>query len=337
MSNLADRPPVEHKSFERSATVDGLFVTTMRGAVIPLEGSVASTTLPQNSQWQNTYTKLKSTLLTQSQNDNAPAIAAKAKILTDQLEALNLLPTPDRVATLKSLKSIDSQISLAQRSFDKVHESLAVHNLRQAFDTQNELISTVDKLNANEISSRIHGMQRVSDSEQNPAVKGEIQESIKDAQCLLASPFIERARLAAMQIQDNRFYQAAKTLNDALALQIPQEALQSPQIKALKEDARVKAADLNLQNNLQQVFNQYLPTLDIHHEGFVSRQDLKDATKNGISDASLKTLTQFLSDNYDYLTTGHPWLFGKNGITRTDIDSYAKNRNKQMNDIDLRF
>ncbi len=336
MSNLADRAPLEHRSFERSASLDGLFITTMRGAVFPVDGSVASNPALQKSDWRSTYTKLQSALSTQSENNDAPVAAAKAKIFKDQLERLNSLPTVVRVATLKSLKDIDSQISQAQQSFDKVHESLAVHNLRLAFETQNELIKTVDTLNTKEISARISGMQRVSRIENNESVKREIQESIKDAQCLLASPFIERTRLAVMQLQDNRFYQAAKTLNEALALQIPAEALRSPQIKALQEDASIKAADLNVQNNLQQVFNKYLPTLDIHHEGFVSREDLKDATKNGDTDSSFKTLTQFLSDNYDYLTAAHPWLIGKNGITRDDIETYAKNRSKQTNDIDLR-
>ena len=336
MSNFADKPPVEHKSFERSGSLDDLFVTTMRGAATPVDGSVASTPVLQNNDWRSTYTKLKSALLAQSENNDAPAAAAKAKIFTDQLDRLNSLPTNDRVATFKSLKTIDSQISDAQQSFDKVHQSLAVHNLRLAFETQNELIKTVDSLNVKEISSRIGGMQRVLNTEKNPAVKGEIQESIEDAQCLLASPFIERTRLAVMQLQDNRFYQAEKTLNEALALQIPGEALQSPQIKALEDDARIQAAHLNLQNNLQQIFTTYLPKLDLHHEGFVSKQDLTDAAKSGTSDPALKTLTQFLSKNYDYLTAGHPWLIGKNGITRNDVDAYAKNRTKQTNDIDFR-
>jgi hypothetical protein len=336
MSNLADRPPLEHKSFERSASLDSLFVTTMRGAATPVDGSVVSTPVLQNSDWRNTYTKLKSALLAQSENNDAPAAAAKAKIFTDQLERLNSLPAADRVATIKSLKGIDSQISQAQQSFDKVHQSLAAHNMRLAFDTQSELIKTVDSLNTKEISSRIGGMQRVLNAEKNPAVKGEIQESIDDAQCLLASPFIERTRLAVMQLQDNRYYQAEKTLNEALAMQIPGAALQSPQIKALKDDARTQTDDLNLQNNLQQVFNTYLPKLDLHHEGFVSKQDLKEAANSSASDPTLKNLTQFLSNNYDYLTVGHPWLIGKNGITRNDIDAYAKNRSKQTNDIDLR-
>jgi hypothetical protein len=201
----------------------------------------------------------------------------------------------------------------------------------EAINKQKDSVNLADSINGtglqNEANSIRDAIAHNNDSKMTPVLNAELNE----AKAVMAAPFMERVRLAALQLKNGSEVQAEETLTQALKAPVPAEAWSLQSLKNLRDDVTAQRDQLHAENNLLPLFNQSLAKLSI----ITGRQDItrSDFSAPCLKDPQFGALTKFLSSHYDSLTKGHTMFQYNQGITRSDIENFVKERNKHLNDF----
>lgn len=313
----------------RPETVDALFTATMIGIKDTMPKNVSSLLSDGGQNWSGSYERVKEQLDKQSTAGDTKT-AANARVMMEQLEKLNNMPATERTAYLRSLSSADQKTDGLNSNQDDVKSKL-MYSKGEAINKQKDSVNLADSINGtglqNEANSIRDAIAHNNDSKMTPVLNAELNE----AKAVMAAPFMERVRLAALQLKNGSEVQAEETLTQALKAPVPAEAWSLQSLKNLRDDVTAQRDQLHAENNLLPLFNQSLAKLSI----ITGRQDItrSDFSAPCLKDPQFGALTKFLSSHYDSLTKGHTMFQYNQGITRSDIENFVKERNKHLNDF----
>lgn len=264
--------------------------------------------------------------------------------MTDSVDKNEAVPLPQTVEALfdttiigvsqvafdrfsRDSKGMIQKLSSEQREVgDLIRHSM----FRDAITKQNKVIDTSDALNASKLGLEIRSLEAAVNKQANPESKKQVGKELESARFLIAAPFVERARRASFELRAGQETQAEKTLQEALAVALPEEALASPQIISLLADARDQRDELRVKNDLLDQWDTYIEKLS----KVTGRKDLRksDLTPSALTDPQFGALNRFLLKNYDELTKKN-WFWSSDGISRSYIQDYIRQRNSKINDF----
>jgi hypothetical protein len=341
VTDFHDKPPIEQRQIvERSSTLQDLFDGERRG----LKAEFKADVIPELSQhtsafelaWKQNFGKLKDTLgsqLTSSDNQLTPQKRAQIEVMFQQLDDLNEMQPGERVQLFKAFKDNSATMVQAQAASDKVQQAMKAGFMPAALDGQRAVVSLVSSLNQKATGSVIASTEKVLAREKDPAVKSVLEANLDDARSIIAAPFVEKARLGAFLLNDQKPYQAEKILDEALSAPVAGEGWKLKSNRDLRQNVKEQTLQLHVQNNLADLFDQNLGKLDPDHDKHVDLNELK--ASQGKGDETFAALTKFLTDNYTYLTRHHWPIVSKAGISSDDIKDYVQERSKAINDLKL--
>jgi hypothetical protein len=318
---------------QRSKTVDGLLDDALRGANQAARPWSISELAPASSSWVQIYQSAKQNL-DAKQLGAAPEKQIQNRVLHQQLDSLNKESAGDRKEMLGALIDNDKHFSSMEASASKVQEALLHAYYPAAIEIQQSIVANADKINSKALAFELDAMKHCKKGLQDESEKAALDKAIEESRSAMATPFIERARLASMLLADKKPFQAEKMLDEALKTQIPAESAESPFVKDLRKNAGDQLSRLRVENHLLEMYDANLSRLGISSDGVLTTDKLKAARAKG-GDDNFKALTEFLNDKYSYLTRKHWTLFGQDGIRRSDIIEFEKERSKNINDLKL--
>lgn len=339
MSDYQDKPQVEQRQMiERPSTLQDLFDSERRGLKPDFKAEVAlelsQHTSEFESAWKQNFDKLKEALGSQAPDARlAPERRAQIEVVSQQLDDLNELKPGERVAMFKAFKDNSTKMAEVQAASDKVQMAMKAGYMPAAEDGQRDVVRLVSSLNQKATAAVIASTEKVLARENDPATKAVLEKSLDDARSIIAAPFIERARLGAFLLNDQKPYQAEVALNEALNVPVADEGWKLKSSSDLRQNVKEQILQLHVQNNLAELFDQNLDKFDSSHDKRVDSDELKAAQGKG--DETFAALTKFLTDNYAYLTRHHWPIVSKPGISGDDIKDYVQERSKQINDLKL--
>jgi hypothetical protein len=336
MSDIPDKPPVKHEHIvKRSNTISGLVDDIMRG-IKPADRPISVAGLTQSGgPWEKLYKTAAESLHQRSHLNPVPENQVQADVMSRQLEALNSLTPEKRKTLIGDLSANEKHFAELEACSNKVSEAMRAGYMPAVLEQQYLVIKGADALNQNALGFELRSIEEVRAKEKDETKKSILDRAVEDARTAMAAPFIERARLSAFLTNQTRVYQSEKTLAEALKLSIPTEALTSSFVADLKKNAAAQLSRLRIENHLLEQFDSNLARFELQaKDGAITQEELEAARIRG-GDDNFRALTDFLSDNYKYLTGKHWSLFGKDGITRSDIIEYQKERDKKINDLKI--
>jgi hypothetical protein len=171
-----------------------------------------------------------------------------------------------------------------------------------AESTQQMVIRNADKLDVVSLADDAKRTRLLADKTAPSATKDNINRDADALASAAASPFIERARLGAMQLQQGREDNAERTFTDALTKGVPEESLSSAGVRKLHKAIADQVEELKVKRTLPEVFKANVVWIDSSKDGSVDVNELKNAgaTKN----VSAATMIQYLLTNYDNIDQG---------------------------------
>jgi hypothetical protein len=285
--------------------------------------------------WQKILSSAKEAI-TQSNAKPLPADKrAQMLTMTQQLYTLNSLSDAERKNLLQALLESEHQIAALEKSLEKVHEVMRYGLVREAIEKQHEVVSAADAISRKAILFEFDSLDKARKKNRDPAIDQTLSDELDDICATMSAPMIERVRLSALLNFNKNVYQAEKMLDEAMRTVLPSEAMQSAYVKELKGNAIERLAQLRVENHLLEVYDKNSGKLVISPKEKVISEDALKAAKAKSGDEDFRVLTEFLSNNFRYLTRKHWLFFGKSGITRADILDYVKERSKDINDLNL--
>lgn len=264
--------------------------------------------------------------------------------MSDLVENTQKVPRPQSVESLFDATIIGGGIEPSERfshSTRTAVEKLAAEQsevqstvrrarLNDAINKQDKVISATSAFSTAEFRAEFKSLERALDLKKNPQERNALQKDLENARFLMAAPFIERARRAAIEMKNGQEFTAEKTLQDALNQRIPQEAMSVPEISRLRDDVKEQRDELHVKNDLLDQWDSYIGKLS----KITGRQDLRksDLTPSALADPEFGALNRFLLKNYDELTKKNQF-WSPEGISRSYIQDYARHRNNRLNDF----
>lgn len=335
MSELPEKAPVKHEHIvERSSTVDGLFDDTIRGAnKSEKPWTVTELNSFSGDSWNKFYSVAKQSLQSHAVKDDSAEQTARSLAMSQQLEALNR--SGDRAALIQKLIHNDGELGVMHESAGRVQNALRTGNLSAARELQNGVIKAADALNHNALSFELSCLKSARKKSGSPKVSAELDRSEEDLRVLMASAFVERVRQAAFLSAEKKPYQAEKMLQEAMHTQIPSQCMESGFVKDLQKNAGKQLSSLRVENNLLDLYDGNLAKFDITGKDGIVSLDQINAARSKSTDEGFTALADFLSSHYNYLVGKHFNIFGKDGIRRSDIVEYEKERSSKINDMKL--
>lgn len=336
MSDLPAKAPMKHEQMvEGSRTVDGLLDDTVRGITFGEHPWSITTVVPPSDTWQQFFHSARESSQKRSLPDRPVEERVQSRVLSAQLDELNKLPTQERKALVQALVENEERFSAIEKSSSKVRDALRAGYMPAVIETQQNVVSNADLINQRALAFEVQSIKKTASEEQDDSSKAILNGALEQARIFMAAPFIERARQSAFLSNDRKVFQAEKMLAEAVKTQIPAEAYASPFVIGLSKNAGKQLDRLKVENHLLESYNANLGKLQISsRDGEITQQELNSAMAKG-GDSSFHALAEFLSDNYKYLTRKHFSLFGKEGIRRSDIVDYVKERSRNINDLDI--
>jgi hypothetical protein len=341
VSDFHDRPPTEQRQLvDRSSTLQDLFDSERRGQKPEFKADVSSELSQHTTEfegaWRQNFGKLKDVLGSQLQSQEGqltPQRRAQIEVMSQQLDDLNDMKPGERVSMFKAFKDNSTRLAEAQAASDRVQQAMKAGFMPAAEDCQRDVVRLVSSLNQKATVAVIASTEKVLAREDSPEVKAVLESSLDDARSIIAAPFIERARLGAFLLNDQKPYQAEKVLEEALNVPVAGDGWKLRSNRDLRQNVKEQTLQLHVQNNLAELFEQNIGKLDPSNHKRVDSAELTAAQGKG--DETFVALTKFLTDNYTYLTRHHWPIVSKPGITSADIKDYVQERSKQMNDLKL--
>lgn len=233
--------------------------------------------------------------------------------------------------------SVDNEHKLSEmeKSAARVKDALSHGYFPGAIETQYEVIKCADALQKNALLSELEQLKDAHKKAGEESVRSSLDESIEDCRVALAAPFIERARLAAFLNSDKKPYQAEKMLAEAMKVQVPRVCMDSGFVRDLHKNAEEQLSKLHFENHLLELYDANLSKFGVAGSDPVLTQEALDAARAHAGNPEFLALVNYLSRNFKSLTKNHFTLFGKDGIKRSDIVNYEKERAKNINDLKL--
>ncbi|MBS2007895.1 MAG: hypothetical protein JST01_12695 [Cyanobacteria bacterium SZAS TMP-1] len=212
----------------------------------------------------------------------------------------------------EALPDLAGPLGQAQQAAERVHQALLAGFLPAAEAGQREVVKILSNLDRS-------------------ALEGE--------QSIAMAPVVESARLAAILLDEKKPYQAEAALKTALLTCEPDSKIIGPQNRKFIDDLKAQSIELHVENNLGELFDTYSSALTAEADkGPVTKDDLKKAIAQDESSTEqdnekYSALLQFLDRNYDQLKSHHGLFFWQSGITAGDIQRFAGERSRQINDL----
>lgn len=188
-----------------------------------------------------------------------------------------------------------------------VRELFQVRSLHLAESAQERVVGLADQLDIRALARDARTMRELA--RRSPAGKaGEVGELADRLSFTAASPFIERARLGAIQLRQGEEDRAEHTFGEALKVNLPAEAMAVDEIARLHDAVFVRHEELKVKRSLPELFEANIEWIDSSKDGKVDRGELREAAGHARGDITASTLVRYLSSNYDNIDHGSPGI-----------------------------
>jgi hypothetical protein len=211
-----------------------------------------------------------------------------------ELVSANSRPSTDQNRTV---------LNQMQEQSSAVRDLYQVHSLPLAESLQQRVVETADKLDSNALCTESRRLRGLAGGVSEPRGKAAM---LKNAEALAtagASPFIERARLAAIQLSQGNEDAAEKTFADAIKKGVPPVSLGNEKVRQLQQAVIERHEELKVKRTLPEVFKANIDWLDSSRDGRVDMNELKSAAGK-TRDITASSLVGYLMNNYDNIDKG---------------------------------
>jgi len=306
--------------------VVGLFDETILSPKSDWHGAADRVPSADENDWSSTVAKTTSALKLERESGSSSERKAQIDVTVAQLDLLSSMSPDERKAVLNGLNHNQAVFSEVNEDFERVHKSAMSGSINSLVDFQGRVIRSVDRLDVNAIAFEAKAIKTVLDSSSDPAVSKQLNRELEDKRWQMSAPFVERARLGSFLNKNGNVYQAEEALEQTVRQNIPVESMQSPVIRALRDDARRQLEQLRVENNLVTTYSTHLPTLDLDRDGKISLKELKNRAQT--QDPNLNMFASFLEANYKYLDRRN-----SGAITNGDIVHFSDERKQKIKDF----
>lgn len=205
-----------------------------------------------------------------------------------------------------------------QQQSSAVRELYAIGNAPIAESLQRKVVEKADQLDTNVLSKSAADVRRAADfatdngpnstdNGSSPTGGGAKPAMLKSADALAraaASPFIERARLGAIQLRQGHESAAEKTFEEALKKGLPAEAFKLEDVRKLHSAVSERYLELQVKRKLPELFIANIDWIDTSGDGRTSVEELHNASISKVTDVTAKTLVNYLLKNFDNIDEG---------------------------------
>jgi hypothetical protein len=281
--------------------------------------------VPKELEWSSAVGATTDSLKKERNRDATTGRVAEIDVTLAQLSGLSNMNPEDRNITLRGLVNNDRLFKQLETESSNVRKFALGGFSPAVIDLQRKVIASVDKLSGHALSFEASSIKTAMQGNVDPKVSELLGRDLEDKRWQMASPFVERARLASFFIQNKMPYRAELALQETLNQDIPTEALSSVIIRSLRDDTQQQLISFRVENNLVSTYNEHLPALDLNNDGKVSLDELKNRPQS--RDTTLSSLFTFLQNNYKYLDRKNA-----GAITQADVIAYARDRLSKINE-----
>lgn len=235
----------------------------------------------------------------------------------------------DRPATIDDVSTNSKALEDLCNSQRRVGELLMFGNRGSASERQLKSIAIADALRPEPMQRQIDSLKTAIASTSDVTMQKLLRDELTLTSAALAAPFTERARLAAIELKDGKPFLAEKTLDAALSMTVAPQAFSSPELVQLRRDAERKKLELHVENNL-------LPLFDASAQAFYKTNGRKDIRQSDLSADALQdpvhgAVNRYLHENYERIKGR--FHFPGRGISRADVESFVRQRNKAVTEF----
>ncbi|MBX3076677.1 hypothetical protein KF913_22395 [Candidatus Obscuribacterales bacterium] len=208
-----------------------------------------------------------------------------------------------------------------QRESQAVRELYKVRSLPLAEGFQEKVVKLSDDLDLRALSADSKRLSEQAARTKDPAQRQELLSASTSLAVAGASPFIERARLGAIQLRQGKEGAAERTFAEAIKTNIPDVSAAVPSVQQLKQAVIERHEELKVKRTLPEVFKANVDWIDTGKDGAVDRNELRTASADKSKNITAKTLIQYLMKNFDNID------HGTNGIAAADVSKYWRQQN----------
>ncbi len=245
--------------------------------------------------------------------DTSPAVDASA-ILSEHMYNFVYKPDPqskdvDGYLSNQSALSDRNVVTIAKlgRQSNNVKDALYNHALATAEKSQIKVVELTDQIDLGGISAAIAASEKIPGQESVTAL----------LKLSGAAPLIERVRLGAIQMNQNRETDAEKSFEGAFRAELAKESNDLPAVVQLKRAAQKMADELKLRRTLPDVFDSNLTLIDTGtKDGALTRDELVSSKHVQGNSTMTQTLIEYLLKNFDQMKRGD------NSIDRKDVVAF---------------
>jgi len=186
-----------------------------------------------------------------------------------------------------------------------VRDLFQIRSLSLAEGAQNEVIRLSDSLDLKSLSDGAKKVLKQRGTVSDTAAQKSLDAAFAGFSLAAASPFIERARLGAIQLRQGREGAAEETFADALKQKVPDESLNVPSVRQLRQAVVDRHEELKVKRTLPEVFAANLDWIDSgQKDNRLSMQELNTAASSGKGSITSKTLVNYLMSNFENIDRG---------------------------------
>jgi len=305
--------------------VGGLSAETILNPKGDWHGHELLSLVPKEADWSPAVGAATESLEKERNRGATTDRVAESDVTLAQLSGLSAMNPEDRNTTLQGLVNNDRLFKQLETESSNVHKFALGGFSPAVVDLQRRVIASVDNLSVHALSFEASAIKDAIQGNVDPKLSELLDRELEDKRWQMASPFVERARLASFFIQNKMPYRAERALQETVNQDIPTEALSSSVIRSLRDDTQKQLINLRVENNLVSTYSEHLPALDLNNDGKVSVNELKNRPQS--RDTTLSTLVTFLQNNYKYLDRKNA-----GAITQADVIAYAKDRLSKINE-----
>jgi hypothetical protein len=215
-----------------------------------------------------------------------------------------------------------------QRESQAVRELYGVRSLPLAEGSQEKVVKLSDSLDIHALTVDSQRLSERARSTTNPGERKELASAAASLAVAGASPFIERARLGAIQLRQGKEGAAERTFAEAIKASITDVSAAVPSVQQLRQAVIERHEELKVKRTLPEVFKANVDWIDTGNDGAINKEELKLAASDKSKGITAKTLIQYLMKNYDNID------HGVSGIAAADVSRYWQKQNDPNKIID---
>jgi hypothetical protein len=185
-----------------------------------------------------------------------------------------------------------------------VRDLYQVRSLPLAEGAQERVVGMADNLDVKSLAGESKRLSQLAQGATDAGSKKGLLSAAMALGTAAASPFIERARLGAIQLRQGREGAAEITFADAIKVGVPSVSLGFESVRQLHQAVIDRHEELKVKRTLPEVFKANVDWIDTQtKDGRVDREELTAASGKA-KNITASTLVNYLLRNYDNIDLG---------------------------------